>query len=130
MLSKMQIADRVHWIDPVPGPALARYMAATEVVADQFYLGAFGAITPRALCLGTPPLLHLDEAGHRWAFPETPPVMNASMPEEIAAVLTRGYDDRAWLRDLGRRGRDWYARCHSNDVVRRALLDTYADVLV
>jgi glycosyltransferase involved in cell wall biosynthesis len=129
MLATSGIADRVHWIDPVPGPALARYMAATDVVADQFYLGAFGAITPRALCLGTPPLLHLDVESHRWAFAEMPPVMNACSPAEIAALLARGYDDRGWLAELGRRGRDWYARRHSNAVVEQALRETYESVL-
>ena len=127
-LEEAGIANRVHWIDPVPAPVLARYMAAADVVADQFYLGAFGAITPRALNLGTPPLLFLDEAAHRWAFAELPPVMNAADPEGIAETLRRGYDDRAWLRDLGGRGRAWYGRYHSNDVVRRALIDTYCAV--
>ena len=125
LIDRLGIAGRVLWIDPVPGPGLARYMAAADVVADQFFLGAFGAITPRALCLGTPPLLHLDVEAHRWAFDETPPVLNARVPGEIAAVLQRGYDNRAWLAEVGNRGRAWYARFHSNEVVRRTLLDTY-----
>ena len=129
LLAERGIADRVHWIDPVPGPALARYMAGADVVADQFYLGAFGAITPRALSLGKPPLLHLDVEAHRWAFAEPPPVMNASRPDEIAAQLLRGYDDRGWLSELGRQGREWYARFHSNEVVRRTLVATYESVL-
>lgn len=129
LIERLGITNRVLWIDPVPGPALARYMAAADVVADQFFLGAFGAITPRALCLGTPPLLHFDGEVHRWAFDEPPPVMNAGQPGEIAAVLERAYGDRAWLAELGRRGRVWYERFHSNDVVRRTLFETYAAVL-
>lgn len=128
-LAERGIADRVLWIDPVPGPAVARYMAASDVVADQFFLGAFGAITPRALFLGTPPLLYLDADAHRWCFPEPPPVLNASQPGEIAALLTRAFDDAAWRSDLGRRGRDWYARYHSNAVVRQTLAETYQAVV-
>jgi glycosyltransferase involved in cell wall biosynthesis len=124
-LRELGIANRVHWIEPVPGPVLARYMAAADVVADQFYLGAFGAITPRALSLAVPALLHLDAEAHRWAFADPPPVMNASAPEQIAGALQRGYDDRAWLTELGRRGRTWYERFHSNDMVTAALIDTY-----
>ena len=129
LLADRGIADRILWIDPVPGPALARYMAASDVVADQFFLGAFGAITPRALFLGTPPLLHLDADAHRWCFPEPPPVLNASHPREIAAVLTRAFDDVARLSDLGRRGREWYARYHSTEVVRQTLAETYRAVV-
>ena len=129
LLRERGIAERIHWIDPVPGPALARYMAAADVVADQFYLGAFGAITPRALSLGVPAILHLNNAAHQWAFAETPPVVNASAQDEITEALRRGYDDRSWLTDLGRRGRIWYERFHSNDVVRRALMEAYRMVV-
>lgn len=128
-LAALGIAGRVAWIDPVPGPALARHMAASDVVADQFYLGAFGAITPRALFLGTPPLLHFDDAAHRWCFPEPPPVLNAELGPHIGETLLQAYDDRARLADLGRRGRDWYARHHSNAVVRGRLIDTYSALL-
>lgn len=127
-LRELGIADRVHWIDPVPGPALARYMAAADVVADQFYLGAFGAITPRALSLAVPALLHLDVEAHRWAFAEPPPVMNACTSQQVAEVLQRGYDDRGWLAELGRGGRTWYERFHSSEVVKHALIDTYQAV--
>lgn len=128
-LAELGIAHRVRWIDPVPGPALARYMAASDVVADQFFLGAFGAITPRALFLGTPPLLHLDVDAHRWCFPEPPPVLNAEHGPQIADVLQRAYDDRGWLADVGRRGREWYARAHSGAVVRARLIETYNRVM-
>jgi glycosyltransferase involved in cell wall biosynthesis len=129
LLEELGIAGRVLWIDPVSGPGLARYMAAADVVADQFFLGSFGAITPRALFLGRPPLLHLDEAAHQWCFPEPPPVLNASTPAGIAEVLGRACDDRDWLRELGRRGEEWYMRHHSNALIRTRLLDTYAAVL-
>lgn len=128
-LRELGIANRVAWIDPVPGPALARYMAACDVVADQFYLGAFGAITPRALFLGTPPLLHLDVAAHRWCFDEPPPVLNAGHADAIADQLRHGYDNRGWLAEIGRHGRDWYARYHSSAVVRDTLIDAYRSVL-
>lgn len=128
-LAALGIASRVAWIDPVPGPALGRYMSACDVVADQFYLGAFGAITPRALFLGTPALLHLDVDAHRWCFPEPPPVLNAAHGPQIAELLLRGYDDREWLAGLGQRGREWYLRFHSNTVVREALTETYLAVL-
>jgi glycosyltransferase involved in cell wall biosynthesis len=128
-LAAAGIGHRVAWIDPVPGPALARYMAACDVVADQFFLGAFGAITPRALFLGTPPLLHLDFDAHRWCFPEPPPVLNARTPSEIAQQLRRVCVDRDGLAELGRRGRAWYAKYHAREVVTRTLMTTYSTVL-
>ena len=128
-LAELGIADRVCWIAPQSGPAFARFTAAADVVADQFFLGAFGGITPRALGLGRPVLLHLDEAAHRWCFGALPPVINVRTAEQIGAALVRASADVSWRTELGHTGRSWYDSYHSSTVVRRLLLDLYRQVL-
>jgi glycosyltransferase involved in cell wall biosynthesis len=128
-LAELGIADRVCWIPPQSGPAFARFMAAADIVADQFFLGAFGGITPRALGLGRPVLLHLDAAAHSWCFNPLPPVINVRTPEQIAAALVRAITNVSWLTELGHAGRCWYDSHHSSAVVRRSLLDLYDHVL-
>src|SRR4029453_14052227 len=51
LIAQLGLADRVLWIPPQPGPSLARHMMACDVMADQFFLGAFGSTTPRAMSL-------------------------------------------------------------------------------
>lgn len=125
LIAELGLSARVLWIPPQPGPAVARHMAAADVVADQFYLGAFGGITPRALFLGRPAMLYLDVDAHRWCFPEPPPVLNAGDAAAVAAGLARAADTAASA-DLGARARAWYATYHSNAVVVERLAAAYA----
>jgi glycosyltransferase involved in cell wall biosynthesis len=129
LVERCGISNRVLWIPPQPGARLARYMAACDVVADQFFLGAFGSITPRAMLIGTPAMLYLDPTAHKWCFDELPPVINARTPREITDALLRSYDQPQWRFDLARAARRWYDRYHSSAVVERRLLETYRDVL-
>ena len=129
LLSELGIASRIHWIEPVPHRWMIRYMHATEATADQFYLGAFGSITPLALGLGKPALLHLNQEVHDWCFPQPPPVLPSSTPEEVYAALKRLQDDPAWRDQVSRDSRQWYAAHHSAAVITERLLAMYESVV-
>lgn len=117
LLAQLGVADRVAWIPIQPGLRLGEWMQAADVVADQFWLGAFGSLTPKAMRLSRPVLLNLDEQRHRWCFPELPPVLNCRTPAEVADNLTWCWRDRAAMRQWGERSADWYRQYHSNDVI-------------
>ena len=129
LIASLGLESRVLWVPPQPGLSLARYMLACDVVADQFYLGAFGSTMPRALYLERAALIHLDVAAHQWCLPDMPPVINAQTPAGIHAGLIKAHDDRGWLADLAARGRAWYDTYHSNAVVRRMLLELYGELM-
>lgn len=126
---ELRIASRIHWIPPQPNRAMVRWIHASDVVADQFLVGAFGGITPKALACGRPVLLKLDEDVHRWCFAEAPPVLNAADEHAVFDALRRTYLQPGSARDLGARGQEWYRRHHSNDVIRERLLSVYASTL-
>jgi hypothetical protein len=123
LLAKREVADRVLWIDPQPNRRLLSYIMATDVLADQFYLGAFGGTMPKALMLGRPSLIYIDEAQHRWCLPEMPPVVNARTPEQVFQGLCRLYSDKDFVRNLSAASIRWYRRYHSIDVVVGRFLD-------
>ena len=129
LIRELGIERRVHWIEPQPHLAMAEYIEASDVVADQFYLGAFGSTTPKAMFLERPVLLNLDEDRHRWAFPELPPVCHAETDEQVAVHLQRLADDPAYALDLGRRSKQWYEKWHSNQVVGNTLVAALSAVL-
>lgn len=129
LLMELGIAGRVRWIAPLPNRSMVRWICAADVVADQFLVGAFGGITPKALACGRTVLLKLDEEAHRWCFPEMPPVLNAPDEEAVFEQLRRVYLQPQLRRTLERDGPAWYRRYHSNDVVRDRLLDVYQAVL-
>ncbi len=129
LLASLGVADRVLWIPPQPNVAMIRYVQACDLLADQFFLGAFGSTMPKALLHGCPAMLYLDEERHRWCFPEMPPVVNARTPEQVFEGLVRLYRDPEYAQDLIRQGRAWYAKYHSNAVIARTFLQAIREAL-
>jgi glycosyltransferase involved in cell wall biosynthesis len=117
LLRSRGVADRVLWIPPQSNCRMIDYVRASDLLADQFYLGAFGSTMPKALLHGCPAMLYLDEARHRWCLPEMPPLINAREPDEVFAGMRRLYESDEFRRELIERGRGWYERYHSNEVI-------------
>jgi hypothetical protein len=126
LLETLGIADRVKWIPPQPNRRMIRYVEAADVVADQFYLGAFGSLTPKALLHGCPVMLHLDVERHRWCLPEMPPVINVNTPEGVRAGLERLHAEAGYRDRMVREGRAWYDRYHSN----RVIVSTFGETIM
>ncbi|MDL2279094.1 hypothetical protein LJC15_00320 [Desulfovibrio sp. OttesenSCG-928-G11] len=122
LIDELGLTDRVVWIDPVPHPLMVEYILATDCVADQFWLGAFGSTSPKALMLGRAALIHLDEERHRWCLPELPPMINVQKAGEIAAALLRLHKDGAYRTEIESAGKEWYRKYHSNQAIRDIML--------
>ena len=121
LLRELGIEDRVKWVEPLPHRRMSEMVLATEVVADQFHIGAFGSLTPKGLMLGRPVLLKLDEEVHEWCFEEMPPVINTATPGEVAAGLLEMRTNPDRYRELAEASSRWYQQYHSNDLIARVL---------
>ncbi|MCA9290979.1 MAG: glycosyltransferase [Phycisphaerales bacterium] len=117
LLAELGVADRVLWIPPQPNRRMIQYVEAADLVADQFHLGAFGSLTPKALMCGRPVMLYLDPERHHWCFPELPPILNARTPEEVQAGLSRLHGDAAFRARIQAEGIRWYDTYHSSAVI-------------
>ncbi len=129
LLEELNITDRVMWIPPQPNRKMIRYIHATDLLADQFYLGAFGSTMPKALACGRPAMLYLNEEIHNWCFDEMPPVINTRTDREVFEGLKKLYADKAWRHQLVEDGKTWYRKYHSNDVILHRLLQCYEKAL-
>lgn len=129
LLKSLGVEGRVKWIAPLAHLEMIRYVAACDVLADQFYLGAFGSTMPKALACGRPALIYLNIELHRWCFPEMPPVLNVRTSEEIFEGLCRLYRDEGYRDMLGQSGKAWYSKWHSSSKVVNSLVDIYRRVL-
>jgi glycosyltransferase involved in cell wall biosynthesis len=123
LLAKYGIEKNILWIAPQPTPRMNAYIQASDVLADQFCIGTFGGIMPKGLLFGTPNLIYLDEAVHKWCLPELPPVLNTRTPDDVFFALKRLYEDREYARKIADDGRAWYARYHSSRVVADAFTE-------
>ncbi len=117
LLDELGVGDRVLWIKEQPTASMTRYLRACDITADQFYLGAFGGVMPKAMVYGRPTLIYLDEERHRWCFDEMPPICNTRTDDEVFAALRRLYLDPGYLQQMVADGQRWYERYHSSEVV-------------
>jgi glycosyltransferase involved in cell wall biosynthesis len=129
LLAKHGIERNILWIAPQPTPRMNAYTQASDVLADQFCIGTFGGIMPKGLLFGTPNLIYLDDAVHRWCLPEMPPVLNTRTPDDVFHALKRLYEDREFTRKIADDGRAWYAKYHSSRVVADAFTEAVRAVI-
>ena len=129
MIDELGMTSLVKWVEPLPHIRMAEMVLATDAVADQFYLGAFGSLTPKGLMLGRPVLLNLNEDVHRWCFDELPPVLNTKTPEEVADALISLVEDSNFYRTCSEQGVGWYQREHSNTVISHRFKHVFEQVL-
>lgn len=129
LIEGLGIADRVKWVPPMSHQWMVGFIQASDVVADQFYLGAFGSLMPKSLACGRPAMLYLDPSFHKWCFPEFPPVVNVHSEEEIFAGLERLYHDKIYYQKICDDGRSWYLHWHSRQVIVNKLASIYARVI-
>jgi len=130
LIASEGVEHRVHWIQPVPNRTMLRYIRASDVVADQFWLGTFGGIMPKAMACAKPVLLHLDATVHQWCFPELPPHVQSRTPDEVFRGLSRLHSDRAYRAEVGARSRAWYEKYHSEASIRDRLVSALRDAVV
>ncbi len=129
LIKELVIADHVLWIPPQNAAGMAAYIKACDVLADQFFLGAWGSTMPRALYLGTPAIIYVNESIHRWCFSEMPPIVNADSSDTVHAGLCR-LADEGYRRELGAAGRAWYDKHHSNKIIIEGFSRAIRDVLM
>jgi glycosyltransferase involved in cell wall biosynthesis len=129
LIKELGIADHVLWIPPQNAAGMAAYIKACDVLADQFFLGAWGSTMPRALYLGTPAIIYVNESIHRWCFSEMPPIVNADSSDTVHAGLCR-LADEGCRRELGAAGRAWYDQYHSNKIIIEGFSRALRDVLM
>ena len=130
LLADEGVAGRVHWIKPIPNRQMLRWVAASDVVADQFWLGCFGGITPKAYSMAKPVVIYLDREIHDWCFPYMPPHIEERSDQAIFDFIARLYRDAAYMKEVSGISRDWYVKYHSEASIRdrwiKALLDRWA----
>jgi hypothetical protein len=122
LVESLGIAANVIWITPQTHVSMMKYIAACDVVADQFTIPTFGGIPPKAFFLGKPVITSFDKALHQWCFAQMPPLIPASTAETVTEALLTIYTDTDYARSVSINGRAWYDTYNSNARVQEVLL--------
>jgi len=131
LINECGFADKVHWEPIQSKPSMKNFYNAADIVFDQFNegIGTFGTVVPESLACEKPVILNYNEELHHWCYPELPPATNASNEEEIVDVVMRLLDDKNYRLDIGKRGRVWFMRYHSSQIVAKRHIDIYKEIL-
>jgi glycosyltransferase involved in cell wall biosynthesis len=124
LCNNLGIQDNVIWLAPVSEKLLIKYYQASDMILDQFELGVFGLITPKAMACGKPVLTSYDKALNEWCFKEHPPVVACKTEDEIYKAMHELSTMPSKRIEIGKRSRDWVLKHHSKKAIRDILLNT------
>jgi hypothetical protein len=130
LIKELEIEKNIIWIAPVSAKGMAKYIQSADLMADQFYLGAFGSTLPRALACGTPSMIFLDEKLHSWCFNEMPPVINVCSQGEVCEGLNTVYENKNWVYLNSISSKEWFLNFHSSKVIVEKLSNAYQNALM
>ena len=125
LIDSLGLDKFVTWIPPLPKRRLAEYINASDIVLDQFVLGCFGTTTPEGLACAKPVLVSYDYELHEWCFPEAPPVLHCSDPDEIEGQLTYLLCNPQKALEIGKASQVWFEKYHSLKTVIQKHLEIY-----
>lgn len=128
LLRSLGVESLVHWMAPLPRPALIRFQKSVDVQFDQVALPHFGATAPEAMAAGVPVLMSYDPASTSWIVPEPAPILTVWTPADVV-VQTLVALDPAWRLAYRRRAEGWIREYHSSKRVVEGHVAMYRTVL-
>jgi glycosyltransferase involved in cell wall biosynthesis len=127
LVKKLDIQDKVIWIEPVPKNKLIEYYNTADIVLDQFILGSWGTSTPEAMACAKPVLMYYKKEYIIRAFGEEPPILNSFSEEEIYQNMMKLATDKKFREDIGAKSREWIIKTHSPSIVAQKHLEILRD---
>lgn len=116
----------VRWIPPQSESLLVKFYQAADFVLDQFDLGVFGLITPKALSCGAVVVTSYEPGLNAWCFDEHPPLVAATTTGEIYQAISSLCANPARRRQLGDASRQWVLDHHSKRRIYSVLREAMA----
>ena len=121
LIENLGIEKNIIWIKPQHNFNMIKIILSSDLVADQFYLGAFGSTMPKALLCSKPSMLYLDDSLHDWCFKEMPPIINTKDEDDVFKGLKKLYEDKEYVEKLKVDSKIWYNKYHSNELILNSL---------
>lgn len=125
LLDEAGLSSFVRWEPPMSGRRLLTVARASELVVDQFKLGAFGGVTFKALAAGCCVCTKLDVTACEAFFGKAPPVVNCATSGDVLEQVTALLGRPERLKEYSAASREWVAKFHSGRQVNAAHIRQY-----
>lgn len=122
LISTLGVEKNIIWSKPVHNFEMTKIIQSVDIVADQFFLGSFGDIMPKACLSKKATIMYLNQELHEWCFDEMPPVFNVNNHLEVFESLKFAYLNPLGLKEQGEKSLQWYWKYHSNEINYEKLL--------
>ena len=106
-----------------------QYIRSSNLLVDQFWVGAFGGYTSKALQNNVAGMCYINENDHKWCLKKIPPILNAKSTKDVSSLLYKAYYNKEWLEKLAYKEKIWYDKYHSNNVIFNKLDKIYKSII-
>jgi len=113
----------VIFLPTCPRKDLLGLYAGSDVVVDQFKLGALGLVSLEGMASGKPVMVYANRTFHKITYGENPPVLNVKNEGEILSAL-KSVGANA---DLGKEAKAWVEKYHNPKKVGAAIKAVYEE---
>ncbi len=124
------VRDKVRFL---PGPLkqndLLFYYNFSDIIIDQFKVGAIGVIGQESMSCEKPLLAHINEELYNKLYGEIPPLVNAKDEDSIYFGLTRLLESESERKEIGRRARQWVLKHHNAELFVMRAKKIYEGIL-
>jgi len=129
MIQNLGIEKNVEWRRPMPRWELAYWMEKADIILDQLLLPAMGATAPEAMLAGKPVLMSYRHNVCQWMYPDEPPIVKVSNPQDIARELIKLINNPSLRIKHGKAGKKWFRKFHSSNLFIKKVLVSYKKIL-
>ncbi len=102
--------------------------SCSDLVADEFGVGAFGSIVVEAAACSRPVMCYVKEEIMKQLYPWHP-IISVNTPESIADEIANLYFNEEYKKELGERSRKWAEEFHSPENAGRIYADQMKTLL-
>jgi len=129
LVNKLKIENKVEFVKgPLTSSELLKYYNLSDVIADQFVLGALGSIGWEVFSCNKPLLAFVNEEQYQAVYGQSPPIANATNQETVFRQL-ENLQDNNFRKKIGKLGHDWLIKHHSPQIFSKKLTTLYELIL-
>lgn len=129
LIKKLNLEKNITFLDgPLSTHEIKKMYSTSDIIADQFIIGELGGIGREVLSMQKPLLTYCWSNKYKELFSESPPIANASSPEQITEQLIL-LSDKKIREKLAKDGYNWIHKYYNPDVISKKITILYQEIL-